>query len=245
MNESSKNNLKKEEVKNLILSVTHDLKNVINILSSGYSYINSYLISIDNLEELRNELCSLTKDMNTSFKLLNIYINNIEIFAMLLDDKNSIFVEESFVLGNLCENINGELSSYFNEYNVTVEYSYPECIIIFNKMLLKSIIVNVLLTSLRYTPMGGTIRCEFNRVNDKRLDILVKDNGKGIPNKSPEYIFTLEAHSKAKELELRYGRALGLGLVGEIVKKVNGDIRITKEKDITITEISLPIRSEK
>ena len=90
--------------------------------------------------------------------------------------------------------------------------------------MLNSIMRNLVGNSIKFTQKGGEIIISSRKHNDKFLEILVQDNGKGIPEKDIDKLFKIDSHHSTKGTENEKGSGLGLILCKEFVEKNGGEI---------------------
>lgn len=106
------------------------------------------------------------------------------------------------------------------------------------------VIKNLLSNSFKFTPKGGKIELSFEQVGDY-LSIAVKDNGIGIAPEKQQLIF--EAFQQADGATTRKygGTGLGLSISKELVRRLNGEIRVqsTTGQGSTFT-LLLPLKDE-
>lgn len=87
--------------------------------------------------------------------------------------------------------------------------------------LLTHILRNLIINALKYS--GGALDPEVHlQVRGNYVEILVKDYGMGIPKEDQEHIFG--SFYRAKNVGNIKGTGLGLNIVKELTKKLNGDI---------------------
>lgn len=87
------------------------------------------------------------------------------------------------------------------------------------------IVLNLLSNAFKFTPDGGTIEVRLsNSQVDESFDIIVKDNGMGIPAEKLGKIF--DPFYQADIAGQKNGTGIGLALVREFVELHNGSIRV-------------------
>jgi two-component system sensor histidine kinase KdpD len=90
--------------------------------------------------------------------------------------------------------------------------------------LIVQVLVNLLSNAARYTPSGSCIEISARRDED-RQEIVIADNGPGIPAGSEEAIFEKFVRGAAKVADGRRGLGLGLSICRSIVAAHGGTIR--------------------
>ncbi|MBR5520192.1 MAG: HAMP domain-containing protein [Clostridia bacterium] len=105
---------------------------------------------------------------------------------------------------------------------------------------LGQVYMNIITNAIKYTPNGGEIRVSA-RLRDGGAEILVADNGMGIPKNDLPHIFDrFYRVDKARSRESG-GSGLGLAIAKEFIQNLNGTIRIESEQNVgTTVAIWLP-----
>jgi signal transduction histidine kinase len=107
--------------------------------------------------------------------------------------------------------------------------------------LFERVIDNLIGNAIKYSEESGTIDVEV-RQGDGRVEILVRDNGPGIPDEHRARVFDRFFRVPGSS---GTGAGLGLALVKEVVDWHGGCIRIESERGVGSTfEVSLPAQKE-
>ncbi len=110
------------------------------------------------------------------------------------------------------------------------------------------ILSNLLSNAIKYTPGPGDIYIQVDRqavVGQDQLSIRVKDSGQGIHPEALPFIFDRFYQVEDLASQKRQGSGVGLALVKELVKLLNGAIQATSEPGVGTTFLlSLPISRE-
>jgi signal transduction histidine kinase len=85
-------------------------------------------------------------------------------------------------------------------------------------------ITNLLSNSIKFTPEGGKIHIYSNRFNKDFIEIVIKDEGVGIPEEHKAKLFNLDNLFTQRGTKGEKGTGIGLSLVKEIVEKHGGQI---------------------
>lgn len=101
---------------------------------------------------------------------------------------------------------------------------------------IREVFINLISNSLDAMPLGGEIYIE-TAIQDDLVIILYKDNGSGMPSEVMERIFEPFFTTKNER-----GNGLGLAIVYNIVKNMNGNIEVVSEEEHgTEFKISFPV----
>lgn len=116
-----------------------------------------------------------------------------------------------------------ELKTVISENKIKVKFVYGEDIkkILVDPRLIRIVYQNLLTNSLKYAPVGGSVKLEIKTDGDKILNS-VTDNGCGIPSSQQSNIFQKlfrADNAKAKDAE---GTGLGLYIVKSIIEQSSG-----------------------
>ena len=86
---------------------------------------------------------------------------------------------------------------------------------------------NLLDNAIKFTPQGGSILLECRSANDE-IEVIIKDEGKGIPEKELPHIFErfYQGDPSRKGGE-EHGTGLGLAITSEIIQAHNGKIDVS------------------
>ncbi|MBU8787171.1 MULTISPECIES: PAS domain-containing sensor histidine kinase [Bacillus] len=133
------------------------------------------------------------------------------------------------------------IHSEANLYNVEVSFHDPAenpAYVYCKKDHIKQVVLNVAKNSLESMKNGGKLLIKIEH-DEQTAEIIVKDNGEGIPKEMMEKIFQPFVTSKEK------GTGLGLVVCKRIISMYGGAIHIDSErhKGTTVT-ITLPISNE-
>jgi signal transduction histidine kinase len=110
----------------------------------------------------------------------------------------------------------------------------PSCIISGDRKMVFTILTNLINNAIKYSFSKGviTIRCE--RIND-RFRIHISDEGIGIPHKHLDDIFSIDSEYQRRGTENEHGTGLGLKVIAEFIKRMNGKIYVVSEEKLGST----------
>ncbi len=131
--------------------------------------------------------------------------------------------------------------------NIDLDFSsvHSSLIMDFDADKLERVMTNLISNAIKFTPDFGSIKVSGQKTgspNNEKLQILVHDNGIGIPKDQLPQIFDrfYQADFKAK----RQGTGIGLALAKELVEVMHGKIGVeSEEKTGSTFKIELPIEN--
>ncbi|MGQ7944322.1 hybrid sensor histidine kinase/response regulator transcription factor [Flavobacterium sp. WC2509] len=135
------------------------------------------------------------------------------------------------------------------EINYTFHAASQDIEVWFDTINLKKVIYNLLSNAFKFTPNSGEIAISVSTVieKDKKgkltdfLELVIRDNGKGIPEKKHKFIFDL-FYQLDDEENARLGTGIGLALTKNIVKLHKGIIKaVSNEGEGTSFIVLLPL----
>lgn len=94
--------------------------------------------------------------------------------------------------------------------------------------MIQTIMRNLISNSLKFTPEGGIIEVYSSR-DEEQVQILVKDNGRGLKKRDLEKVFRIDKHFTTPGLNNEKGTGLGLILCKNFVEINNGSIWMESE----------------
>lgn len=137
------------------------------------------------------------------------------------------------------------------QINYTFQASSQDIEVWFDTINLKKVIYNLLSNAFKFTPNGGEISIALSTTvaNNKRgnptdfLELVIRDSGKGIPQKNLKYIFDRFYQLEEDEnVRSGTGTGIGLALAKNIVKLHKGIIKvISNEGEGTSFIVLLPL----
>lgn len=90
---------------------------------------------------------------------------------------------------------------------------------------LTQVLSNVLNNAAKYTPLGGVIRLEAQRIQNK-VAITIEDNGMGITPEDQEHIFEMFTQARHSAEQGHSGLGIGLTLVKRLVEMHGGTVEV-------------------
>jgi signal transduction histidine kinase len=207
---------------------------------------------INNPLAIINEKAGLIKDMasfNDDFphkektiKLVDSVLNSVERcsrvthrllgFARRMDAR-----KELIDIRSLLEEVVGFQTTEVAHRNIIINYDIPDDLpsIESDRGLLQQIFLNLVNNAIAAVPDGGQIDIAANKPSSNTIEVIIKDNGPGIPKENLEHIFEPFFSTKGE-----FGTGLGLSITHDIVENLGGRISVESEMEKgTIFAVSL------
>ena len=218
-----------QQQKNFILSITHELKSPIATIRLVLDTFIKRTLPEDTIRSLsRNglketeRLLALVNDLLLSARLETAYQPNLEMVE-------------------LCSLIQDILQNYPGK-NIQLQCDAATISMVADKTGITSIMTNLIENGLKYAPENARLLISL-KPSDSNLDIVVADEGYGIPDKEKKRIFTKFYRIGNEDTRKSKGTGLGLYIVAEIVRAHKGSISVLDNLPSgTRFIINLPLR---
>jgi PAS domain S-box-containing protein len=208
-----------------IAILSHDLRSPFTSIL-GFAEI---LVNEPNLPQSeKNEYLSLIQ--SSSKKQLKL-VNNLLDWSRLrtgrvqpvlskINSRNSVYNSISALTGEAVRK------------NIEIKVFIPESLYIeADDILFSKVILNLLENSIKYSGENKSIDVKTSQFNDKLVEFIVRDNGKGIPEPNKHKLFQINKIFSTQGTQGEKGTGLGLILCKEIVEHHGGDIWFFSEPD--------------
>lgn len=210
-------------------SMSHDIRTPMNGIIGMTAIAES---SIDDQEKVKDCLKKIESSSNHLLSLINeiLDVSKIESGKLELN-------EESFVLSDMIDDLILMNKPLADAKDITMQVRAEDVIhenVHGDRTRLQQVYSNLVSNAIKYTPSGGHIEITLNEKASGKPGVgcysfSVKDNGIGM---EPEYIpHIFEAFSRAESKQARkvQGTGLGMPIALNIVRKMNGDIKVDSE----------------
>jgi signal transduction histidine kinase len=194
------------------------------------SLSNSFLIeSYEDIEESKKKEV-LEKNQNNIDQLLKLLE---DLLTWARSQQGSIeYNPEKIHFNKMLENIKLLLSENTSEKNITLEIkSEPNLEAYGDRMMVNTILRNLITNSIKYTKNGGNIivKAQRSEEDEKMLEVSVEDNGIGIDESTRNKLFKANRKVSTRGTNNEKGTGLGLMLCKEFVAKHKGKIWVESE----------------
>ena len=218
----------------LILDVSHDLKNPLaSILGYSETMINNTLT-----EEEKNECLQI---INKNSHKANKLINDLFEFSLY----NNINYRLNLAKIDVCEFIRTLIANYIPEFEYKeFEYDFDimegPIFILADEEKLTRAINNIFDNKIKYNEIGNKIIVK-TEIKEKYFYILLSDNGEIMPREYWERIFNPFVRVDESRNSKTGGTGLGLSITKKVILKHYGDVKIIDSLEGTTFEIKLPL----
>lgn len=213
--------LKSEFLQNL----SHEIRTPMNAILGFTEFLES-----DNINPAkRTQYINIIK--NSGYQLLRVIDDILEISA--LETKHIQVIESEFCINDLLTELFTIFQPQAKKQNLSL-YLHKTltddcCIIKSDELKLKKILMNLVENSLKYTN-SGFIELGYHYTNNK-IQLYVKDTGIGIKPERHNQIFERFSQAEGDISKKIGGLGLGLSIVKENVKLLNGEIKLISDLD--------------
>lgn len=209
----------KKEMSDYIENIAHQIKTPITSIRLNEEILNMKQRDV-LLEKNQQSFERLDNLLESLLKLTRLEHNSIH-FNLQLKDIRSLF-----------EYVCREVQPLVNdiEFDVSIE----DCMFYYDEQWLKEALYNIIKNCVEEKVTKISLS---NQVNRNTLQIIIKDNGKGIKDEDLPYIFQRFYRSVEKK---KNGSGIGLALCKEIIEKHHGYIHVYNDHG-AVFEISIPL----
>jgi signal transduction histidine kinase len=210
-----------------LANLSHEIRTPMNSIVGFSSILESETLEKDNQKKYLQIIKS------SSNKLLTIITDILDISKIEADQLEIHYsiVDLEKLFEELYTRFNAELQKY-NDKKVTLKFNLDESLktIISDNSRLNQVLSNLLSNSVKYTS-EGTIEFGYQKLNNDRIRLYVKDTGKGISEDFKRYIFNRFSKEKNPSNKVFDGTGLGLAISKGLVNLLGGEIYFESEEN--------------
>jgi signal transduction histidine kinase len=206
--------------------VAHDIRNPVSTILS----ISDELV--EDFDEISNqEKEQLISILQKSTIMLNELISNL--FAWSSFQRGFIsFNPENFDVNKISADTVEILNLNASEKKIILNYAgTPGLVVNADKKMVESVLMNLINNAVKFTPQEGAISVSVKKI-ESFAEILVEDNGVGIPVDVQKSLFKIETSKSSNGTEGEKGTGLGLLICKEFVEINKGKIWVESEPGI-------------
>ncbi|MET0463343.1 MAG: HAMP domain-containing sensor histidine kinase [Chitinophagaceae bacterium] len=204
----------------LISNITHELKTPIATVGVAIEALKNFNALQDPqrtreyLDISQNELQRLGLLVDKVLKLSMFEKKDIELKSEYFDLKD--------VLNEVVASLRLQLEKYHAKINIQTE---GDTFLKGDRLHLLSVVFNLLDNALKYSKEDPFLEVSLKEV-DENLELIVKDNGIGIPSQYKEKVFEKFFRVPAGDTHNAKGHGLGLSYVAQVIRQHNGTIKV-------------------
>ena len=196
---------------------SHEFRTPLSTIQLSAVLIEKYAQQFDQAN-ITKHTGKIAASVNSLIEILNDLLSLEKLEAGIVKPSYN-----TFDMVKLSESIAEEMQLLAKEnQQIIYQHTGKKSLVTLNYQLLKNCIVNLINNAIKYS--GENTFIEFNtEINAKELQVIIKDNGIGIPEEDQKYLFEpfFRAHNTGKIS----GTGLGLNMVTRYTKLMNGDIK--------------------
>ena len=242
LNESAKELKKEKEISKIYLhkaienkrnrnnyftNLSHELRTPLNVINSIEQLITNINSSENGIEkEKLNQYMEISRKNTT--RLLNL-INNL-IDTTKAENGEYKLNKEKHNIVHIVEEVSLSLKDSIEDKGISliIDTDIEEKTINCDKQEIERCIINLLSNALKFTKEGGVIKVNIKDLN-KKIMIIVEDNGIGIDKIYHKSIFDRFNQIIDENSELKGGSGLGLTITKQIIDLHKGNIYFESE----------------
>jgi signal transduction histidine kinase len=221
-----------KQQQNFLLTVTHELKTPIAALKLYLQTLQKHQLPAEKKEVIVNG--ALQENERLSQLIENI------LNATKTENQHFLVQKQEVELVHLVKSI---LTRYENRYS-SAKFSFhgPTALIVStDENMLETILINLLENALKYGGEQVQIQIDLEKL-DRFYALKVKDTGPGIPETERNAIFKKFYRIGSEETRKQAGSGLGLYIVAEYVRLLQGNIRCLENNPSgCIFELIIPL----
>jgi two-component system sensor kinase FixL len=234
MKDALKKEMELNELKSRFVTMaSHEFRTPLSAILSSVSLISKYNDPKDeekrtkHINRIKSSVANLTGILNDFLSLSR------------LEEGQEMNNPEEFDIKELADDVMEEISSILKEKQL-IEYNHfgTTSVLILDKNIIKNIFINLLSNASKYSAEGKKILLTTS-IYDKHIDIVIKDEGIGIPDEDKPHLFN--RFFRAHNTQNIQGTGLGLNIVKKYTTLLDGEVNFISElnKGTTFT-ITIP-----
>jgi len=226
------------ELKTKFLSlVSHEFKTPLSGILTSATLAGKY-----TKEEQQEKRDKHLKTIQSKVKYLNNIINDFLSIERLESGKVN-YMYSNFPLSKIVNEVIYDANMLLKEGQ---HIEYPENIdaifIDFDEKILELILTNLINNAIKYSSENSTIFLKA-KIQESTLQLKIKDEGIGIPQKEQKHIFN--RYFRAENALLNQGTGIGLNIVKTHLENLGGTITFTsKENEGTEFIVTIPVENK-
>jgi signal transduction histidine kinase/FixJ family two-component response regulator len=223
----------------LLSMVSHDLKNPVGTVK-GYAQLLRRLIKRDGSVSSEQVMDGLTKIDETSTKM-TILINELLEYGRLQSGQPLTLDYQPTNLVSLTQQVITEQQRTTTRHQLIFETTVQELLGNWDAFHLERVMINLLSNAIKYSPDGGDIAVTVTQPDDTTAQVIVRDQGIGIPEADLPHIFEQFQRAGNTRSKIK-GTGIGLASARQVVEQHNGTITVESQEGAgSVFTVLLPL----
>lgn len=215
-----------EHKKQMLETITHDLKSPLTVLKGTMDFLT---YELEDKNCCSNDCKNAIKVIKKATKDIHSMIDSILVMSLIEDEKALVEPVEinnlTYLLREYSKNFKYETTVKSIKFKTYIQRDLPKVKIDFRRVK-NHILNNIITNAIKFTPKEGTIKLSaFEDIDN--IIIAVEDSGPGIPKKDRENIFKKRVKLNTKSLRGTKSFGLGLFNASYYTKLQGGEIYVT------------------
>jgi len=232
------------EQEKLEISRREFVANVSHELRTPLTTIKSYLEALDDgaLEDPQLARRFIAVARNENERMIRLVTDLLHLSRF--DSRQAVLHKEPVPVYEMLDDVVDRFSFQLKQRNIRIGMDVPADLpaVQADRDQIDQVLDNLVSNAVKYTPEGGRIDIRAYRTGDHMLEIVIQDNGMGIPKKDLNRIFERFYRVDKARSRSMGGTGLGLSIAREIIKAHGGTIRIESElNEGTTVTFTLPV----
>ena len=222
-----------------LANMSHELRTPLNAIIGFSDAIRVGALGPTNNDKVDQYI----EDINGAGQVLLGLVNSILDLSRIESGKEEHKPEEVDIRAILSECID-LISVIADQRQVSVEVDCPQFLptIRVDRLHLRQIILNLVSNAVKFSKPNGTVFCSVELLGQAEIQLVVRDEGAGIPAEDLSKVFDAFERSGDPALTSQPGTGLGLTLSKRLTEINGGEIAITSKEGIeTTVVVSFPI----
>ncbi|MBD3750340.1 MAG: two-component sensor histidine kinase [Sphingobacteriales bacterium] len=208
----------RDQQKNFLLSVTHELK-------SPLASIKLYLQTIFKRELDREQQNSFISKSLLDIERLDDLVENM-LLATKIENKSYSFPKEELNLSELVEKIVSRLQIHVCSKESILTSIDPNVYITGDKFAMASVVTNLIENAVKYSKNCAPVHIDLHRKANGKVCFKVADLGIGIPDEEKPKVFNKFYRVGSEDTRKTKGTGLGLFIVKQVLDHHQAQIKV-------------------
>lgn len=207
--------------RNFLLSITHELKSPLSSIKASLQTFQRRKLEAEQTDKLvSNSLSDLER--------LQALVENI-LFAAKIEREQPDFSNESMDISEVVGQTADKFSA--NKKSIAIQTDIaPAVFLKVDRLWFTSVVINLIENAIKYSPRESTIRVTLKQNAVAGVDLLVSDEGCGIPVEEREKVFEKFYRVGSEDTRREKGTGLGLYIVKRFAQLYGGTITLHDNK---------------